>query len=795
MTAPAQILHPAGIPDETVRKPGPTYNRPSLPLLALHWLAGVLLPLAAVIVELSTGICAQAFFDPLPTVLHTIAFLLIPASNAIALLTIHHRRIQPFAILGWVNGLAVGVAGFYTLIFLPITPIAVIAILFMGLGFCALAPLFSLITAIRLRKHLKRLAAHDNVWWFVPAWKGMLIASVILAGIEISPLLTRAGMYRAVSDSAETSRSGIALLRTFGNDEILLRHCYQRRGMADIAGFVAELIAGRTLRTDEARSIYYRVTGRPFNAVPPPLHTHGPLGRETSELEFDEAQGADLVGGRLAHLTLAASRIDVTVDPSAALAYTEWTMEFRNSGSVLQHEARTRVALPHDGVVSRLTLWINGEERDAAFGGRAQTRTAYSAVVAQRRDPVLVTTCGPDQILMNCFPVPPRGTMRVRIGITSPLILHDDHTARYRPPFIVERNYGLPSASSHSLWIESTGALAASPALAAAGFGHRTASTLHGGIPHTLLSSGEASFTVDRSHVPATSWTRSCDNDAIVVQDIVHQQSVRPAMLYVVVDGSIAMREHAGTVAASLRAIRHDIPLTVYLAGDDVTLSAPDDVATHTYAGGCDNIPALVMACTEASGDPGSRVMWITGPQPELLTASDPLEQALQRSSRLSLDVVPVSPGPNRVLEKLDGVPRVGVHTDGETTEQRITSISNEWLQGSPAFHRSLSSLAHPPTGHQTSLHLARLFARDQVVALVAAGKREEATKLALTYQLVTPVSGAVVLENKQQYAAAGLEPVAPGTVPSVPEPATVLLVGVALTLLLIAFRMQRAAV
>jgi hypothetical protein len=61
----------------------------------------------------------------------------------------------------------------------------------------------------------------------------------------------------------------------------------------------------------------------------------------------------------------------------------------------------------------------------------------------------------------------------------------------------------------------------------------------------------------------------------------------------------------------------------------------------------------------------------------------------------------------------------------------------------------------------------------------------EDATKLAIAYQLVTPVSGAVVLETKEQYTAAGLKPVDPGTVPTIPEPEMVLLIAIAAILLL----------
>jgi len=48
---------------------------------------------------------------------------------------------------------------------------------------------------------------------------------------------------------------------------------------------------------------------------------------------------------------------------------------------------------------------------------------------------------------------------------------------------------------------------------------------------------------------------------------------------------------------------------------------------------------------------------------------------------------------------------------------------------------------------------------------------RAAAVALASQYRLVTPVSGAVVLETKQQYDESRLTPVSQATVPTVPEP------------------------
>jgi hypothetical protein len=70
----------------------------------------------------------------------------------------------------------------------------------------------------------------------------------------------------------------------------------------------------------------------------------------------------------------------------------------------------------------------------------------------------------------------------------------------------------------------------------------------------------------------------------------------------------------------------------------------------------------------------------------------------------------------------------------------------------------------------------------------------EEAVELAARYQLVTPVSGAVVLETQEQYRQAGLQPVDAGSVPTIPEPETVLLLAVAAAILAFMFVRSRPA-
>jgi hypothetical protein len=74
---------------------------------------------------------------------------------------------------------------------------------------------------------------------------------------------------------------------------------------------------------------------------------------------------------------------------------------------------------------------------------------------------------------------------------------------------------------------------------------------------------------------------------------------------------------------------------------------------------------------------------------------------------------------------------------------------------------------------------VARLWGAEEVERLRNAnqiGSLDRAVKLALQLQLVTPVSGAVVLETQEQYDRHNLAPIDPATAPTIPEPGAALL-------------------
>ncbi|HEY2981230.1 MAG TPA: VIT domain-containing protein, partial [Anaerolineales bacterium] len=382
----------------------------------LFWLtAGVIFPALVVLLEVTTGFCASVFFDPIPTVWHMLVAAFVPAVNFLIWLALRKDWREHRRALGWLSGAAIGGAAFYTLVFLPLMPIGAFALILFGLGLLPMAPLFALIASITGRRYLRR-------WQEQPAklpglWPGLALTLIVLAAATLPDVMTRFGLEMAASADAATSRRGDAWLRWMGDRDSMLRNCYARPGRTDFVSFLFSF--GGQVNPEEARRIYYRVTGAPFSDAPrPELKT----GRSLFDW-FDTDRGGSAAGGRAKDLSMASSRMDQSVDANAGVSYLEWTLLFKNQAA-WQQEARTQIALPPGGVVSRLTLWVNGEEREAAFAARGKVRQAYEQVVRQRRDPVLVTTSGPDRVLVQCFPVPPDGgEMKIRIGITAPVQL------------------------------------------------------------------------------------------------------------------------------------------------------------------------------------------------------------------------------------------------------------------------------------------------------------------------------------------------------------------------------------
>jgi hypothetical protein len=668
---------------------------------------GVVLPVVTLVFEFITRSCSSEMFDPMPTPFHALMIALVPLANGLVLYYAGRRAgeggreaVMP-RWLGLLNGAAVAVAALYAAMFALITPFAVLAVVFFGIGLLPLAPLMALITALICRTRLRR--AHKPAGQPLHGWRaGVVIALLTLVGLETPSILTEAGLRLARSEKTETMQRGLHLLRAVGSEERLLQRCYPRNGAAmNLVSFVFSF--GKHLPVEEARTIFYRVTGKPFNLVPmPERFGFGGRSRMSDDWVWDSNAGGEVVGQRLKGLTLAESRIDGTIEADALTGYVEWTMVFKNAAS-WQQEARAQIALPPGGVVSRLTLWVNGEEREAAFAGRAQVREAYQKVaIQQRRDPVLVTTKGPDRVLMQCFPVPANGEMKIRFGVTMPLRALADGKAEMKLPQIIEQNFSVPQEVSHAVWLES-----ASP-LALAGGGLNPVKeknglwSAHGAI---ALKSGDAFplVTVSGDAERGEQWvTHPRMPGTVFVQRLVEAPRRAPGELVIVVDGSKAMGPLIGEIADVIAAQDAGAKITLLLAGDVVT-KCPARTSTEvagwlraqTFVGGQDNLEALSAAWDEAAAG-GGEVFWIHGTQPVGWQSFEGLSQKqTRRPKQVAIRAFAAVQGAQVILEKLDGAPRVSAAGRWGTLREDLSAeLGRMMTGGGQALERTLETKA-----------------------------------------------------------------------------------------------------
>src|SRR5215213_2618155 len=638
---PHSYRQEAAMEEEVLYKPAPPYhpgpNR-------FTFFAGVIMPAISITVEATSHICADMFFDPIPTFWHLLLVIMVPLAQLQVWFAIRRRDPDRLAFAGFANAVAIGISIFYSIVYLPLLPLTMLALLF-GIGLLSLAPFLSLLAGVIMRIQLTRVAAAAPQKSFAVKKRGLVTGLVltmaVIGLVELPATLTTIGLQLAASASPKTQREGIRFLREFGSHDALLRSCYSQSGWAtDLVGSAFSI--KNPVTTAEAQKIYYRVTGETFDkSVPPRFVGERMASRDT--IDFDTNQGGTAVGGgKLQGLSLFSSIIDGTVDADGGVGYMEWTLVFKNDSDV-QREARAEVQLPPGGVVSRLTLWVNGEEREAAFAERGHVRQAYQQVaIRQRRDPVLVTTAGRDRILVQCFPVPPnKGEMKIRLGITLPLLLEDKYDARLLLPHFVDRNFHVAGDLKHAVSIQAkTPMWPYSPVLEPSR--QQDVFTESGMIDDETLAESSSSLMLPRNGATQM-WSNDPFNPGFAIQQSVAEHTPEHLRrIVLVVDTSKPMEHYRIDLESAIRSLPSDFDVKLVLADIDIP---PGSVAltnlygqdvesiamtlNHaTFQGGADNAPALLTAWDLAAQKPGiNAIVWIHGPQPLLLSPLDELRQ------------------------------------------------------------------------------------------------------------------------------------------------------------------------
>jgi hypothetical protein len=425
-------------------------------------IAALILSQIAIALEALTHICASSFFDPMPDIATALAYALVVATlwgNERVLAAeppafirrLGQKRATVLALAATTVSLIV--AGMASYMFIPMLVFAV-PLLIVGVGALLLVPMLdTVLLIIQLRTLLALWRTNetslpdDGVSFaaFRAETRRVQIGTAIIAVAAVFWLIARPlliGQYTArglrSTDTSSTQVQAFKVLRFLHGEGTLLDLAYRRNppywvclgyngaknGFLPWSGYNWNG-GGFGNFYDEpakARRTYYLLTGNPFESVPRPtslIHQGGIFGGP-DDVAIEET-GGYVVGRPVPDLSLAQSEMHGIANPKTETAEYEWTMTFRNDSSQPQ-EARADVLLPPGGVGHAVSLWINGIEQQARFGSPQKVRAAYQEIaVVQRRDPLLVTMPAPDHLLVQCFPVPANGQMKIKIGITAPL--------------------------------------------------------------------------------------------------------------------------------------------------------------------------------------------------------------------------------------------------------------------------------------------------------------------------------------------------------------------------------------
>ena len=826
-------------PPQALEKPPHLFRFPTVFLVL-----GAIWPVATVVFEVVTRACAQSFFDPLPTVWHLALALSVPAANGLVWWigngppARYMKWISLVRGAAWVSGVVYLLAlNLISLVAIPmavlIVPLAFREPLVAILPAMSLGPLMGFLMLARSGFALRQVSlVADDSAEFLRSHRGMRWAGACLAMIAWAVAEARTVMTASLAERAQeesVSRAEIALsLRRFGDKEALREICREGEMGLHRSGPLWSIVRGGfalapsssgafRFQTEIAREIFFRAYGEAHDSRPArsreralfPLD-ESPVGRRndgTMGFAWDEQRGSDGIGPKIKGLTMHSSRMDWHVDEPSRLAYGEWTIEFKNMQSNAQ-EARCQMLLPPRGVVSRLTLWIDGEEREAAFGAKAQVKAAYRQVVqVERRDPVMVNMIGPDLVMTQCFPVPPAGTMKIRLGIIAPL--EPGTSVSLLMPRVVARNFLVPGNLAHALWVQSASAFKTSA-------GHQSArsaggaSIWQGSADHEAMQSLAISWP-EMQPAPAVVWTEdpfAAEGAKHLVRERLPPSDGAKAGIILVVDTSLTMagwRDDIGAALARAPGGFQSVVLTDENEAGFIELKSQEAAAAlgrQMFQGGMDNAPALHRACEiAAASQADTRIVWLHGPQPLEFSSSSLLEQFLERSPRVpEIRTIQLVHGRDVLLEKLYQHASVSSARLGAslTGDELVSFIQSDHGAGTGVFSYSHGATA-PDTAASAKVwpHLARYAAYEKVLAGFKGTARtsKELADLAAKYQIVTPVSSAVVLETQAQYDRAGLKPVDPSTtpkIPAVPEPGIAWLLMLSLALATFARRRSR---
>ncbi|MGD9681026.1 MAG: VIT domain-containing protein [Candidatus Obscuribacterales bacterium] len=755
---PVEEMNPHEKRASMIEKPGFTFL-----------LLGVFLPAAALLTEYATHYLARHYFDPFPTLYHFLLFSLVPISNLLAWLSVRANVSALYSVTALASGMSLGVCILYTLMLLPL---AGQLVFLMPAGALGIAPLLAIPFCLHAGNIICGLASRQDSFFDAHQVKhlGHVIILLMVVAVELPSTLTRIHLSEAVSRNSSESVRAVDWLRSWGSREVLLRACYERSGRAtDIVGSLYE--HQHPVSIDQARRVYYMVTGTPFNSVEIPgsfraTIQHAGLIDDPAQLnanaddEFD--LDADIAGEKVSGvargLRATASSLKGKVYPEASYASLDWNFSFANVSRV-PREARAKIILPDGAVVTKATMWIDGVERQATIMPRGQARATYETAVREhKRDPLLVSTAGKDIVLVQCYPVLAGSDTKLSLHIVAPLA-GDKNKQSLTMPAFAERNFGFSEACKVDIGsrqpLTILGATLKDNALGGA-------HALTGELPNSLLSRFETVLEAEGGNTSVAFNDPVSHNARVLRTDLARLALRKPDNLVIVIDKSNAMQPYMEAVATGLAGLDREIVESIVVIQDNDHKiysrqennldSALASLKNEPCRGGQIDSTFLARALAYPSYlglTEAPDILWIHASQPIAGEADATNINFTIANGSPRLWDLQVASGPNAVLsdsnysDHINRVPREG------KLEDDIKNLFRLWAGPAPADQSPPANIPVEIKNPEKAFELAQIVANQEVLALYLRGATWQAGELARQYHLITPATSAVVTDEE----------------------------------------------
>lgn len=590
----------------------------------------------------------------------------------------------------------------------------------------------------------------------------------------------------------------------------MLRACYERSGRAtDILGSLYE--NSHPISVEAARDVFYKVTGQAYNSVALPASARATLTHagiianasvfnEGVEDEFDLDN--DVAGESVATVARGLSAKEVTVSGAvnniAALATINWSIDFENK-SKYDREGRLKLLLPRDAVVSGATITMDGKTRDATILAREEARAIYRANAEKKLDPLLVSMCGRDQILIQAYPIRPASAVKIDLEIQAPVQIDPQGNEVLALPGISEKNFQMGDAikldiKSGSKCSELPATMVQRSLVGAPTAGDRQFDyELTGTCPLKDLTTYGAFLhwdkkvqnNADGSAPVVYTWLRNSQGPAEYIErTLLPVQFPSSENVNIVVDGSLSMKDYLPQIAKALEQMDGTAKISLRLIGDQTemllppgsTKSSPEfqaaikKLSEYKAQGGQDGTKDLLAYFNNNQSN--IAVIWIHGPQPLSSDYTRALASIAQTESGSRLYDLQVVAGPNLLGEasadstSFIPVPRYKDLTADlsallrDLTRPTDTAVARVLIDGQmvpppplppPCSEYKLTPDKSP--GMEADQRLAQIWV-NQAVVQAAPEARQGFAPIVNQLHVVTPISSAVVIPTVEDQVA-----------------------------------------